>query len=133
MDTLDQLADDGELNDYGEELLPQLVKEGNAWEFRLNSYWRDVGIPESYWQASMDLLSQKTELNLDDKEWPILTRSAVRNLFLFSLIIEYFIFSNVYQHIYLIQLVLKIVLYHLVVQLVELLFDQFSVQVVLLM
>jgi glucose-1-phosphate adenylyltransferase len=79
METLDNLADDGELKDYGEDLLPQLVKEGNAWEFRLNSYWRDVGIPESYWQASMDLLTQKNELNLDDPEWPILTRSAVRN------------------------------------------------------
>lgn len=78
MDTLDQLAEDGELKDYGEELLPQLVKEGNAWEFRLTSYWRDVGVPESYWQASMDLLSQKANLNLDDPEWPILTRSAVR-------------------------------------------------------
>jgi len=78
MDTLDDLADDGELKDYGEDLLPQLVKQGNAWEFRLNSYWRDVGIPESYWQASMDLLSQKSGLNLDDPEWPILTRSAQR-------------------------------------------------------
>ncbi|CAF0882785.1 unnamed protein product [Rotaria sp. Silwood1] len=78
MDTLDQLADDGELKDYGEDLLPNLVKEGNAWEFRLNSYWRDVGIPESYWQASMDLLLKKSELHLDDPQWPILTRSAQR-------------------------------------------------------
>lgn len=78
MDTLDDLADDGELKDYGEGLLPQLVKEGNAWEFRLNSYWRDVGVPESYWRASMDLLTKKEALNLDDPEWPILTRSAVR-------------------------------------------------------
>ena len=77
MKTLDNLAEDGELNDYGEELLPQLVKEGNAWEFRLNSYWRDVGLPESYWQASMDLINKKAHLNLDDPEWPILTRSAV--------------------------------------------------------
>jgi glucose-1-phosphate adenylyltransferase len=83
MDTLDQLADDGELKDYGEGLLPQLVKEGNTWEFRLNSYWRDVGVPESYWQASMDLLTQKGDLNLDDPEWPILTRSAVKNSFHF--------------------------------------------------
>lgn len=78
MDTLDDLADDGELNDYGEELLPKLVKDGNAWEFRLNSYWRDVGIPESYWQASMDLISQKSQINLDDPQWPILTRSSQR-------------------------------------------------------
>ncbi|CAF3855993.1 unnamed protein product [Rotaria sordida] len=78
MDTLEQLADKGELKDYGEELLPNLVKEGNVWEFRLNSYWRDVGIPESYWKASMDLILKKSELHLDDPEWPILTRSTQR-------------------------------------------------------
>jgi glucose-1-phosphate adenylyltransferase len=77
METLDQLADDGDLKDYGHDLLPQLVKEGNVWDFRLHTYWRDVGVPESYWQASMDLLSKKGDLDLDDKEWPILTRSAV--------------------------------------------------------
>jgi glucose-1-phosphate adenylyltransferase len=77
MDKLDELADDGELKDYGEDLIPELVKDGNVWDFRLNSYWRDVGVPESYWQASMDLLSHKGDLNLDDPEWPILTRSAV--------------------------------------------------------
>ena len=79
MDTLDELADDGELEDYGQQLIPQLVKEGNAWEFRLNSYWRDVGVPESYWRGSMDLIEKKQELNLDDENWPILTRSSVRN------------------------------------------------------
>lgn len=84
MDTLDDLADDGELKDYGEELLPKLVKDGNAWEFRLNSYWRDVGIPESYWQASMDLITKKSLINLDDQQWPILTRSSVRKFFLFD-------------------------------------------------
>ncbi|CAF1389225.1 unnamed protein product [Adineta ricciae] len=78
METLDDLAEDGELKDYGEGLLPELVKQGNAWEFRLNSYWRDVGIPESYWKASMDLITKKQELNLDDPEWSILTRSAQR-------------------------------------------------------
>ena len=80
METLDQLSDGGELKDYGEKLIPQLVQEGNAWEFRLTSYWRDVGVPQSYWQASMDLLEQKEKLNLDDLEWPILTRSAVSSV-----------------------------------------------------
>ncbi|UJR35006.1 hypothetical protein I4U23_027782 [Adineta vaga] len=78
METLDDLADDGELKDYGEGLLPELVKQGNTWEFRLNSYWRDVGIPESYWKASMDLIFKRQELNLDDPEWAILTRSTQR-------------------------------------------------------
>jgi ADP-glucose pyrophosphorylase len=54
------------------------VKEGNAWKFRLNRYLRDVGVPESYSQTSMDLLSQKAELNLDDSNWPIFTRKITQ-------------------------------------------------------
>ncbi|CAF3588462.1 unnamed protein product [Rotaria sp. Silwood1] len=76
MNTLNQLANNRELKDYGEDLLPKLVQEGNVWEFRLNSYWRDVGIPESYWQANMDLLSSNVELHLNDPKWPIFTHSA---------------------------------------------------------
>ncbi|CAF2747916.1 unnamed protein product [Rotaria sp. Silwood2] len=76
MTALDHVANNTELKDYGEDLLPALVQEGNSWEFRLNSYWRDAGIPESYWKANMDLLSSKKELHLDDPEWPILTHST---------------------------------------------------------
>jgi ADP-glucose pyrophosphorylase len=39
---------------------------------------RDVGVPESYSQTSMDLLSQKAELNLDDSNWPIFTRKITQ-------------------------------------------------------
>ena len=131
METLDNLADDGELNDYGEELLPQLVKEGNAWEFRLNSYWRDVGLPESYWQASMDLINKKSHLNLDDPEWPILTRSAVSSSLsllssplLFDLLS--FVCSNVFPLICWILLALRTVSFPRAVRSMALSFVRFS-------
>ena len=74
LDELDAIAyGGGELEDYGQELLPRMVKRGRAWEFRLESYWRDVGTLGSYWQAHMDLLARKDELSLDDPAWPILT------------------------------------------------------------
>ena len=74
LDEIDAIfAQNGALKDYGDELLPRMVKRGHAWEFRLESYWRDVGTPESYWQAHMDLLDRKDELALDDPAWPILT------------------------------------------------------------
>ncbi len=77
--TLDEIASaGGELKDYGDELLPRLVKAGNAWAFPLEGYWRDVGTVQSYWQAHMDLLASKGDLALDDPVWPILTYGAQR-------------------------------------------------------
>lgn len=77
--TLDEIASGGgELKDYGDELLPRLVKAGNARAFPLAGYWRDVGTVESYWRAHMDLLASKAELALDDPAWPILTYGAQR-------------------------------------------------------
>ena len=80
LSTLDELAgDDGGLNDFGDELLPRLVEGGGAWEYRHDAYWRDVGTPQSYWQAHQDLLTGPAAtpgFSLDDPAWPVRTRSA---------------------------------------------------------
>lgn len=94
LDTLDGLAarqmgraqsrddtDSGQephLRDLGHELIPTLVRDGRAFDYRLHGYWRDVGTVESYWQAHMDLLAPAPELVLDDADWPILTSSTQR-------------------------------------------------------
>lgn len=77
--TLKHLNEKNEkIKDYGHELLPHLVAEGNAFEHRLKGYWRDVGTIESYWGAQMDLLDEKERLFFDDDDWKILTLSAQR-------------------------------------------------------
>jgi glucose-1-phosphate adenylyltransferase len=81
LDTLDRLAGNGNggsLEDFGHELLPTLVREGNVQEFRFEGYWRDVGTIESYWQAHRDLLDPEPGLVLDDPDWPILTYGTQR-------------------------------------------------------
>ncbi len=87
LDTLERLAkekreqsndEEVTLKDYGHELLPQLVGEGRAYEYRLKGYWRDLGTVESYWQGHMDLLAKHPNLNLDDPKWPILTYGSQR-------------------------------------------------------
>ncbi len=76
---LDELAaDGGKLKDYGDELLPRFVKQGRVYEFRLESYWRDVGTLESYWMANMETLDRPEALSLDDPAWPILTHGSQR-------------------------------------------------------
>jgi len=82
LDVLDELANPSDsanaLKDFGHELIPQLVSEGKAFEFRCDGYWRDVGTVDAYWQANMDLLEKPEELNLDDSRWAILTLAAQR-------------------------------------------------------
>jgi glucose-1-phosphate adenylyltransferase len=81
LETLQKLADEsGEKNlqDFGHKLIPNFVENGRAFEFRYENYWRDVGTVSSYWRANMDLLDGKNELDLDDKNWAILTLAAQR-------------------------------------------------------
>jgi glucose-1-phosphate adenylyltransferase len=83
LETLDELADgdgdgDSGLADLGDELLPRLVADGRAYEYRYDGYWRDVGTIESYWQAHMELLEADSPLELDDPGWPILTWATLR-------------------------------------------------------
>jgi glucose-1-phosphate adenylyltransferase len=87
LETLDKLTDENanetednkkDLKDFGHELVPQFVKEGQACEYPFDGYWKDVGTIVSYWQAHMDLLEDKSELALDDERWPILTLGIQR-------------------------------------------------------
>lgn len=66
------------LKDYGDQLLPHLVKNEIAVEHRHDGYWRDVGTIESYWDANMDLLDEREKLAIDDAKWAILTHAAPR-------------------------------------------------------
>jgi glucose-1-phosphate adenylyltransferase len=86
LEALDRLAEEGKgkdgdeppLEDFGHELIPSLVREGRALDFRFEGYWRDVGTIESYWQAHRDLLEPEPRLVLDDPGWPILTYGTQR-------------------------------------------------------
>lgn len=66
------------LEDFGNELLPELVKAGQVRDFRLPGYWKDVGRPEIYFQSHMELLGDHPDLDLDDPEWPIFTLDPQR-------------------------------------------------------
>lgn len=79
LDTLDELAeaagDDG-LEDLGDELLPRLVDAGGVREHRFDGYWRDVGTIPAYFDAHRELLGDEPPIDLDDPDWPMLTRAT---------------------------------------------------------
>jgi glucose-1-phosphate adenylyltransferase len=80
LDLLDRLGKEhgDELpEDYGESLLPTLVDEARAVEYRFEGHWQDVGTVAAYWLAHQRLV-REGEPDLDDRDWPILTLAPQR-------------------------------------------------------
>ena len=86
LDALHTDAEDaGSNHDMGGDLLPALVARDEAvvYDFSSNDvpgatgrdrgYWRDVGTLDSYYDASMDLVSVHPVFNLYNDRWPIFT------------------------------------------------------------
>ncbi|MCQ1999747.1 sugar phosphate nucleotidyltransferase [Arthrobacter sp. zg-Y108] len=78
LNALDALVKrDGQLEDYGDQLIPYLVEQEKVVDYRLPGYWRDMGTPRSYHQAHQDLIDGRG-LDFDDPRWPILSASPRR-------------------------------------------------------
>ena len=71
-------------HDFGYDLIPAIVRGGNAHAHRFSEscvmsgletepYWRDVGTIDSFWQANIDLTEFIPPLDLYDNAWPIWT------------------------------------------------------------
>lgn len=72
-------------HDFGRNILPDLVGRAPmyAYDFQTNfipgepagkpAYWRDVGTIEAYYEANMDIRSVDPELNLYNRQWPLIT------------------------------------------------------------
>ncbi len=78
------IADPNSSHDFGKDIIPKLVRAGNAsaHPFSLSCvgtkpdeepYWRDVGTIDAYWDANIDLTATVPMLNLYDTHWPIWT------------------------------------------------------------
>jgi glucose-1-phosphate adenylyltransferase len=89
----DQLRRDaatpGSNRDFGKDIIPYLVEHGKAVAHRFTSscvrsesesesYWRDVGTVDAYWEANIDLTAVIPGLDLYDREWPIWTFSETQ-------------------------------------------------------
>jgi glucose-1-phosphate adenylyltransferase len=65
--------------DFGKDVLPWLVStRRRVYAYEFKGYWQDVGTIESYWQASLDLVSETPEIELNDLAWLMYTKSEER-------------------------------------------------------
>jgi len=68
-------------HDFGKDILPKAIANNLqvfAYPFqdvktRAQSYWRDVGTIDAYYDANLELVHVKPELNIYDQDWPIWT------------------------------------------------------------
>jgi len=67
-------------HDFAKDVLPRLIGQHRilSYPFRdvqtkAQSYWRDVGTVDAFWEANMELVGVDPELNLYDEHWPIWT------------------------------------------------------------
>ncbi|MGI9336733.1 MAG: glucose-1-phosphate adenylyltransferase [Gammaproteobacteria bacterium] len=77
---IEDADDDSSDHDFGKNVIPSLLDRHRvfAYPFRdprtgERAYWRDVGTLDAYWEANMELVSVVPELNLYDRDWPVLT------------------------------------------------------------
>ena len=75
-------------HDFGNDLIPQIVKNGKAMAHQFSDscvtsgletepYWRDVGTIDAFWQANIDLTDFVPKLDLYDNAWPIWTYAEI--------------------------------------------------------
>ncbi|PZE21885.1 glucose-1-phosphate adenylyltransferase [Paenibacillus xerothermodurans] len=59
-------------HDFGKDIIPLMLREQKKlMAYPFQGYWKDVGTIDSLWEASMDLLEDEPEFNLNDQEWRI--------------------------------------------------------------
>ena len=64
-------------NDFGKNVIPLMLSCGEKMmDYRFNDYWKDVGTVDSLWEAYLDLLNPKINLNLSDPDWRIYSRTG---------------------------------------------------------
>ena len=70
----------GSGHDFGNDIIPSIIDKYQVYAFPFRdpdtgeqAYWRDVGTLDAYWEANMELVSIVPQLDLYDRDWPILT------------------------------------------------------------
>ena len=64
-------------NDFGKNIIPAMLNDGcKMLAYPFEGYWKDVGTIDSLWEANLDLLNPKVNLQLDDPAWRIYSRTT---------------------------------------------------------
>lgn len=74
---VEDMVNENSHHDFGKDIIPRLLNDGrNLYAYNFKGYWKDVGTIDSLWEANMDLLDDKNELDLGDSAWKIYTEDV---------------------------------------------------------
>ena len=74
---IDDEADPDSSNDFGKNVIPAMHEAGERlFAYGFDGYWKDVGTIDSLWEANLDLLNPKVNIDLSDTTWKIYGRGA---------------------------------------------------------
>ncbi len=75
---IDDEANPESHNDFGHNVIPAMHQAGERmFAYKFDGYWKDVGTIESLWEANLDLLNPKVDLDLSDDSWKIYSRNPI--------------------------------------------------------
>jgi glucose-1-phosphate adenylyltransferase len=73
---IDDEADPASQNDFGKNVIPAMHGAGEKLvAYPFGGYWKDVGTIGSLWDANLDILNPKIDLDLNDSSWKIYSNS----------------------------------------------------------
>jgi glucose-1-phosphate adenylyltransferase len=77
---IEDAGDASSVHDFGKNVIPAAIRTRQVFAYpfqdvktRAQSYWRDVGTIDAYYEANVELVHVNPELNIYDNEWPIWT------------------------------------------------------------
>ncbi len=74
---IDDENDPDSSNDFGKNVIPAMHEAGERlFAYGFDGYWKDVGTIDSLWEANLDLLNPKVNIDLSDTSWKIYGRGA---------------------------------------------------------
>lgn len=74
---IDDEANPNSSNDFGKDVIPAMHSAGERlFAYKFDGYWKDVGTIDSLWEANLDLLNPKVDLDLSDDTWKIYSKNT---------------------------------------------------------
>ena len=80
---IEDAANEQSKHDFGKNIVPDAIEKLQVFAYpfrdvktRAQSYWRDVGTIDAFYEANLELVWVDPELNIYDEDWPIWTYQA---------------------------------------------------------
>jgi len=68
---LRELLKNTDFEDFGRDIIPDAIKQKNAYAYFFDGYWEDIGTIQSFYEVHLDLTSPLPKFNFYDEEKPI--------------------------------------------------------------